>query len=179
VKISKSWYRVLAKPWNLSAKFVIGLPDYSDTALEVCYRTDNSSDFTGSLNQLRFQHIGAGDVVTQARVGTVNGKAYICALDINVAVANKPITLSFHGNEQYELFLLSEEVGGIYQTRSVPEQNPTVPDHLKNLTFANGIACSGGVTVGNETVNYLPGTIIYDGTHFKGWNGSAWKQLDN
>ena len=24
-----------------------------------------------------------------------------------------------------------------------------------------------------------PGTIYFDGTHFLGWNGSAWKQLDN
>jgi hypothetical protein len=23
------------------------------------------------------------------------------------------------------------------------------------------------------------GTIYFDGTHFQGWNGSAWKQLDN
>lgn len=40
---------------------------------------------------------------------------------------------------------------------------------------------NGGIILNNTTTPSTPatGTIYFDGTHFQGWNGSAWKQLDN
>ena len=176
------WYRVLAKPWNISSRFIFGSLNSlsNDAAVEVAYYSDNSSLFNGSINQLRYtKH--SSSVITKVRTGTVPAPlGYMCALDIYVAVANKPITLALQGNEQYDLYLLSEMVAGpVWQTRSAPESSPATPEHLKSLTLTDGIATSGGITVGDETVNYAPGTIRFNGTNFFGWNGTAWKQLDN
>lgn len=41
----------------------------------------------------------------------------------------------------------------------------------------NQVKTAGGITVGNTTVTE-PGTIRWTGSHFEGWNGSSWVQLD-
>lgn len=49
-----------------------------------------------------------------------------------------------------------------------------------NNNTTTGQSLAGSVILTNtSTPATVAGTIYFDGTHFQGWNGTAWKQLDN
>ncbi len=50
---------------------------------------------------------------------------------------------------------------------------------LNNITTTGQGSVGSAVLTNTATPATVTGTIYFDGTHFQGWNGTAWKQLDN
>lgn len=65
------------------------------------------------------------------------------------------------------------------------DRNAASPDRIRRnfqrlVTFLANLAFPNYSTA-SAPANPIPGQVYFDITdgHFKGWNGSAWKQLDN